>query len=288
MNIKMFFKRGIEYIFHGTPQIKVSAHIVSLAPTELLTGRCALITGGSSGIGFAIAQAFVKADAFVIIAGRDKLRLQASCDKLNAIHKNSAISIQMDMRSTNDIEIAFHHVLKIIGDKSLDILVNNAGVMGSFGISGTTEEMFDDVISTNLKGPFFLSSIVGGYMKDNNIGGNILNITSSSSLRPANSAYGLSKWGMRGFTEGLAKSLAPYGITVNALAPGPTATSMLNKDWKEGIQHPGLLGRHIMPEEIGNMAVVLVSDMGRSIIGDTIYMTGGCGLLTTDDIPCKF
>ena len=125
-------------------------------------------------------------------------------------------------------------------------------------------------------------------MKDNNIGGNILNITSSSSLRPANSAYGLSKWGMRGFTEGLAKSLAPYGITVNALAPGPTATSMLNKDWKEGIQHPGLLGRHIMPEEIGNMAVVLVSDMGRSIIGDTIYMTGGCGLLTTDDIPCKF
>lgn len=126
-------------------------------------------------------------------------------------------------------------------------------------------------------------------MKDHNIKGNILNISSSSGIRPAVSAYALSKWGIQGLTLGLAKSLAPYGIVVNSIAPGPTATPMLLGNDIQNINRPRLpSGRYAMPCEIANMAVMLVSEMGRTIVGDTIYMTGGAGLITFDDIDYTF
>lgn len=102
----------------------------------------------------------------------------------------------------------------------------NRGIIGGF-MNNTTEVEFSDVIGINLKATFFLSRIFGRYWKKNKIYANILNVASSSSLRPGDSAYSLSKWGVRGLTLGLAKSMAPYGITVNGMATGPTATKML-------------------------------------------------------------
>ena len=127
-------------------------------------------------------------------------------------------------------------------------------------------------------------------MIKNKIQGNILNIASASSMRPAISAYHISKWGIRGLTEGLARSLAPYGICVNAIAPGPTATPMLGKNEEDNdIGHPrNLLGRYATPEEIANMAVILVSDMSRTIIGDMIFMSGGGGIITNEDVDFNF
>lgn len=268
----------------------VTANIVTLAPNELLQGRCALITGGTSGIGFSIAEAFVKAGASVIITGRNKDKIQVACNELNT-HiggYKKAIGYVMDITKIEDMTNSFDKILQLSYPNKIDILVNNAGVMGHFGVANADEEMFQNVMDTNLKGPFFLSGIVGKYMRDNGIEGNILNICSSSSIRPANSAYGISKWGLRGFTLGLAKSLLPYGITVNGLAPGPTATPMILKEPKKGIGRQGLMERQIMPEEIANMAVMLVSGIGKTIIGDVIYMTTGCGVITYDDIPCEF
>lgn len=91
-------------------------------------------------------------------------------------------------------------------------------------------------------------------------------------------------------TKGLAKILSPYGITVNAIAPGPTATPMLMPNGiKDDISFPtNPLGRFIMPGEIANMAVFLVSNMGRSIIGDMVFMTGGSGVVTYDDVHYSF
>lgn len=141
------------------------------------------------------------------------------------------------------------------------------------------------MLDTNLKGTAFLSRTVARYMIENKIQGNILNIASSSSLRPAISAYTLSKWGIRGLTLGLAKALIPYGIVVNGIAPGPTATPMLLPDGGEDIGNDTLPGgRYAMPEEIANMAVVLVSGMGRTVVGDIVYMTGGAGLITFEDM----
>ena len=289
MGVKSAIKKSIIKILSQIPMKKhVTANIVTLAPNELLKGRCALITGGASGIGYSIAEAFVNAGAFVVITGRNKDKLNAACATLNIEGSQYAVGIPMDITKTNEIAASLDRILKIIPSRKIDILVNNAGVMGSFGVANADEGMFQTVMDTNLKGPFFLSGVVGKYMRDNGIKGNILNICSSSSIRPANSAYGISKWGLRGFTLGLAKSLLPYGITVNGLAPGPTATPMILKDPKKGIGRPGLMERQIMPEEIANMAVVLVSGIGKTIVGDVIYMTTGCGVITYDDIPCEF
>ena len=289
MGVKSKIKKSIIKILSQIPMKKhVTAKIVTLAPNELLKGRCALITGGGSGIGYSIAEAFVNAGAFVVITGRNKDKLQAACAVLNAEGSQNAVGVPLDITKTDEIATSFDRILKIIPSSKIDILVNNAGVMGSFGVAKADEQMFQTVMDTNLKGPFFLSGVVGKYMRDNGIKGNILNICSSSSIRPANSAYGISKWGLRGFTLGLAKSLLPYGITVNGLAPGPTATPMILKDPEKGIGRPGLMERQIMPEEIANMAVVLVSGIGKTIVGDVIYMTTGCGVITYDDIPCEF
>ncbi len=170
----------------------------------------------------------------------------------------------------------------------LSILVNNAGVQGAqFGFA--TEEEYDKVMDTNLKGVFFLSQLIGRYMVDNHIEGNILNIASSSSLRPAANAYTLSKIGIKEFTEGMAKSLIPYGIVVNGLAPGPTATPMLVKGENPNLYIPhNPLGRYALPEEIANMAVILTSGLGRTIVGSIVYMTGGGATLTYEDVKYPF
>ena len=94
----------------------------------------------------------------------------------------------------------------------------------------------------------------------------------------------VSKWGEVGLTLGLAKKLIPYGIVVNGIAPGPTATKMLNQNTENIIHSSSPAGRYSMPEEIANMAVFLVSDMGRMVVGDTVYMTGGSANLTIDDM----
>jgi len=187
------------------------------------------------------------------------------------------------------MEENFHTAKALFDENPINILVNNAGLVGG-ELRECTEEKYNAILDTNLKGTFFLSQLVGQYMKENHIKGHILNIGSSSSLRPATSAYTISKWGIYGFTKGLAKILAPYGITVNGIAPGPTATPMLMPDGiKDNLSFPtNPLGRFILPEEIANMAVFLVSEMGRSIIGDMVFMTGGSGVVTYDDVKYYF
>ena len=169
--------------------------------------------------------------------------------------------------------------------RPLDILVNNAGTMRGACLSRTTIEEFDATISANLRGAYFLSQAFARRLIADKRAGNILNVCSSSSLRPANSPYALSKWGMRGLTLGLAKSLLPHGIVVNGIAPGPTATPMLVADGDGNLAHPGVpAGRYATAEEVANMSVVLVSDLSHMVVGDIVYMTGGCGNLTFDDM----
>lgn len=289
MRTLQIIKRAFNYIIKGIPVKQVTAQITTLPPNQLLINRIALITGGTSGIGFQIAKAFLNSGASVCITGRELSKVNTTCDKLklySSLFKNRVYGIVLDNKDVPSYHIKIREVLEHFG--RIDILVNNAGILGG-EIATCSEETYDNILDTNLKGMFFLSKEIGRYMKDNEINGNILNIASSSSLRPAASAYTLTKWGTRGLTLGLAKTLAPYGITVNGIAPGPTATPMLGKKEGEDIAYTrNPLGRFTLPEEIANMAVFLVSDMGRSIVGDIIYMTGGSGLVTFDDVDYNF
>lgn len=287
MSIKQQIKKGIKLVFAKRP-VYTTANIVTLAPNEWLKGRNALVTGGTSGIGYAIAQAFLASSASVCITGRDATRLEKSreqLEKTNPGYKGHVHTCVLDNRAVSAFPDKLDGIIHDLG--KLDILVNNAGVLGG-NLSSATETDYDTVLDTNLKGVFFLSQAVGKYMKANGIKGNILNIASSSSLRPAASAYTLTKWGIRGLTLGLAKTLAPYGITVNGVAPGPTATPMLLKDTNNITLDRIPAGRYALPEEIANMAIFLVSDMGRMVIGDIVYMTGGAGLLTYEDMRYDF
>lgn len=288
MKIKSYIKKiigcNVQYVY---------TKIVTLAPNELLKGRTALITGGSSGIGCSIAEAMINAGASVIITGRNEKRLEIAINKLKPLLNGSQQLVYecMDNADIASMQQHWQNILsKIEENNHIDILVNNAGINSmTEGWGHSSEKEFDDILSTNLKGTYFLSDIVAHYMVANEIKGNILNIASSSSLRPGNSAYILSKWGIKSLTMGMAKALITHGIVVNGLAPGPTATPMLDKNSNGNILLPGNpLGRYAIPEEIANMAVVLTSNMSRTIVGDIIYMTGGAGVLSLDDINYSF
>ena len=287
MSVKSYLKRGLHFIVKGVPEIKVYPKIVTLPPSKLLEGRNAIVTGGTSGIGFEIAKAFVNAGAKVVITGRSKERVDKACVKIEAEthQKGHVYGLELDNKNVNTFQSKFNEIVKLFQDGGVDILVNNAGQRGGY-IAKATEDEYDEIMDTNVKGTFFLTQFVAWHMIDREIQGNILNISSASSIRPAISAYHMSKWAVRGLTMGLARSLAPHGIVVNAIAPGPTATPMLMKEENEGnVRHErNLLGRYALPQEIGNMAVILVSDMSRTIIGDTIYMSGGGGIITNEDV----
>lgn len=280
MKFSLVIKKVFKLLFDHRPITNIMVKIALLPPNELLNGRCALVTGGTSGIGYAIAKAYVNAGAVVIITGRSKERINAAIRRLKIECSEATVfGCVLNNTQVSTFEKTFDDILSE---------VKVAGVNYK-GMPDATEEEYDKVLDTNLKGVFFLSQMLGKYFVANNIKGNILNIASASCIRPADSAYTVSKWGIRGLTLGLAKTLAKYGITVNGIAPGPTATPMMIKDGQSNMWLERLpLGRYIMPEEIANMAVYLVSDMGRSIMGDMIYMTGGAGVLTYDDVKYSF
>lgn len=165
-------------------------------------------------------------------------------------------------------------------DNRIDILINSAGRIAHSDFFNMTESEFDDVMDTNIKGTYFMCQAVSNFMIKNKIKGHILNISSASALRPAWSPYHLSKWAVRGMTLGLAEQLLPFGIIVNAIAPGPVATPMLGRKEGDTIYHPSNpAGRYAVPSEIAELAAFMVSDMGNLIVGDTYYITGGGGTI---------
>lgn len=280
-------KNTIKSIIRLLQHRPITANITLISPDQTLTGKSVLITGGTSGIGKAIAETFYKAGAYVVITSRNDQKAKNIASEIDPQGKN-VIGMSMDNTDIGNLESRFSDIINTLPSKKLDILVNNAGLVGG-DIRTTTESEFDSIISTNLKSTFFLSKYCASHMIKNNIKGNIMNVASSSSLRPAVSAYTLSKWGIRGLTEGLAKMFAPHGITVNGVAPGPTATPMLGKSDYSDISHPDIpLRRYALPEEIAAMALFLCGPMGKTIIGDIIYMTGGAGIIEINDIDYTF
>lgn len=286
--LKTFIKRTVR--FFRPPRI-IKAEVGVIAPNTLLKDRTALITGGTSGIGYAIAKAFLQSGASVVVTGRNEEKAANAALSLQHYVKDGGrvIGLAMDNTKPKEFESKLDEINSLLGEnKHIDILVNNAGVQGAkFG--SANEEEYDLVMDTNLKGPFFLSQLIARRMVNEGIKGNILNICSASSLRPAGDAYTLSKVALKALTEGMAKTLVGKGIIVNGIAPGPTATPMLHRDAVGDISAPfNPLGRCALPEEIANMAVMLCSTLGRTIVGSVVYMTGGAGLLTKDDVKYQF
>ena len=246
---------------------------------HILEGKVALITGGSSGIGFAMAQKFLEEGAKVIIASSNEEKLLKSENELNQPDK--VRTLVLDVRDTNRIVSKIDEALNLFDEKRIDILVNSAGIPDANDFFHTTEEVYDRVMDTNMKGTYFVSQAVANHMIKNKIKGHILNLASASSKRPAWTPYQISKWGIRGFTLGLADTLIPYGIVVNAIAPGPTGTPFFGmKNGENNYMESQPAHRYAYPSEIAELAAFMVSDHGNLIVGDTYFISGGSGVTT--------
>ena len=280
MGIKKYIKRNL--MVHFQKQIPV---FVSVTENQRLSGRTALITGGTSGIGFAIAKSYLKSGCKVIVCGTDLDSLNQSAEKRgnHSTGGGNTDLLKLDISNIPEMEVGLTEYLENTKDR-IDILVNCAGTNSGDVFGSIREEDFDQVINTNLKGTLFVSQFMENYMTKKKIPGNILNIISTGAFRPANTAYRISKWGVRGLTIGMAKSLIPYGIVVNGIAPGPTATGMLqaSNDDLTRLENPA--GRMATAEEAAELAVHLVSQAGRLIVGEIVSVSGGAGTITFDDV----
>lgn len=270
MGIKRIIKRLIR--FNERKEIVTIQHPVN--ENSRFDGKVALISGGTGGIGLAIGTSLLESGCRVIFAGTNVKKLE----ELKLKFGSKASAIKMDYSKPESFNEVVEESVKIFG--KIDIFINSAGVhTENVGYWTMTPEEFDRVMDINLKGTFFACQAVSNYMKNNDIRGHILIISSSRGSEPAWSPYGISKWGVKGFTEGLAQTLLPYGIIVNTIAPGSTATSLLGV--REGDSIYSLEnGAHrlIMPDEVATLAKLLVSDAGRMIVGETVHISGGRGI----------
>lgn len=252
-------------------------HIVPIVQVKdkILTGRVALIIGGSGGIGFAIAKTYIASGCKVIIAGTNVEKLSMKAKELGV-----QAAIIVDMNDVDSFNGKIKEAASIYG--TIDTLVCCSGVhvkrQGSDYMNVTPAE-YDYIMDVNLKGTYFICQSFANYMIENNQRGNILLISSSRGAEPAWSPYGLSKASLDGLTKGLAQILTPYGVIVNSIAPGPTATAMQEDLIRGSIYtNENSLGRYTTPEEVAEIAKILVSEVGQSIIGDTIYISAGRGV----------
>lgn len=247
-------------------------HISQINYGEILKGKHVLITGGSSGIGLAIAKKCLNEGAEVVITGRSLNKLEAVKRELN----NQLLHIlQWDISDVAVVEDRLKDALALLNG-SLDILVNNAGVLiFEKEFPNITEQTWDITYATNSKGLFFLTQSVSKLWRANFAKGKIINISSTGGFLAANHPYRMTKWDVVGFTRSLGISLSPYGIIVNGIAPGRTATDMLNANFENIYDSKQPVRRFGLPEEMAELAVFLMSDAANYIVGQTIICDGG-------------
>lgn len=241
----------------------------------MLDQKVTIITGGTRGIGLEIARTFAKNGATVIIFGSR----EATVKKALADLKTEGIDTDgywPDLNNYNDIEST---IKKIIDQyHTINILVNNAGISAGKPIDETTPEEIDQILNLNVRAVLYTTKAVVPYMKQAK-NGTILNTSSMVSIygQPAGVAYPASKFAVNGITKSLSRELAPFGIRVNAVAPGITNTDMvanLPKETIEPLRKSIPLGRIGEPKDIANAFLFLASDMASYITGEILQVDG--------------
>lgn len=242
-----------------------------------LKNKVAIITGGSRGIGFAIAEKFLKEGAKVVITASSDANAQRAAERLKTLYPEATVQgISPDLTSLSSVREAVQGVIDRLG--GVDILVNNAGVSESTPLVNYTEQTFDKVMDLNVKGVFNATHAVVPHMSQKGAGV-ILNTSSMVSISGQSSgfAYPASKFAVNGMTISLARELGPKGIRVNAVAPGITETDMMKAVPKEVIE-PMIaripLGRLGQPEDIANAFAFLASDEASYITGVVLSVDG--------------
>ena len=256
--------------------------VTSFAALHDMTGKVAVVTGGSRGIGRAIVQTLAEAGADVVIASRKLDACEAAAEQVRASTGRHAMAIACHVGRWGDCDRLIAETLTQAG--RLDVLVNNAGMSPLYdSLDAVSEELFDKTLAVNLKGPFRLAVLAATHMAavkgDGEVGGgSIINIGTTASLTASvgELPYACAKAGLNALTVGLAEAFAPR-VRVNAILPGPFRTD-ISKGWAppEGAEVPFVpLGRMGDPAELAPLALHLASAASSYTTGAIIRVDGG-------------
>jgi NAD(P)-dependent dehydrogenase (short-subunit alcohol dehydrogenase family) len=240
-----------------------------------LQGKTALVTGATSGIGQAIAHALAREGTHVVVTGRDAQRGQTVVEAIRAAG-GSAAFVGADVTSKPAIDRLAREATEVFGP--IDILVNNAGIYPFGPTAQTDEATFDAVITTNVKGPFYLTAALAPQMAERG-SGKIINVTTMAAYVgiPEMALYGASKAALALLTKSWAAEFGPSGVNVNAISPGPTRT-LGTTEMGEGVDQLARTlpaGRPAEPWEIAEAAVYLASPQADFVHGITLHVDGG-------------
>lgn len=237
-----------------------------------LSGKVAIVTGASNGIGRAIAERFAESGAIVVVNhSKSPEKAQQVVIGIQA-RGGKALAFQVDMSSVSEARRLVRDTVAQFG--RLDILVNNAGKFMPKPLVETTEEDFDQVMSLNAKGPYFAMQEAAQVLKD---GGRIVNISTDGTHLsfPGATAYLGSKAALEQYTKGLAQELAPRAITVNTVSPGYTDTGMMTDHYRQIGIELSPLKRLGLPKDIADVVAFIVSEEARWLTGQNIHAGGG-------------
>ena len=263
MSIKSRLKHLVSFLLHGVPN-PVYANISYLSPNETLHGKKVLITGGGRGLGFSMAKKFVAEGAEVLIAGRNIKVLEESAKKLECKY------LQLDVSNPSEFDAFMDKAEELLG--GLNVLINNAGIsLHENTFFDVTPETFDKQVDTNLKGAFFLTQTFIRHIRNTDTKACVLFVSSETGDTMDFRPYGFTKAAINSMVQGLAYLFAKYGIRVNAVAPGITASDMTGLSTEGDISYRGnISGRVYMPEEVAEVAAFLISDAAGCVSGQII------------------
>jgi len=244
-----------------------------------LKGKSGIVTGGGSGIGKGIAKGLVEAGAELVIAGRNKKKLEETARELQGLG-GPVIPLRIDLSRIGDIKNLVDQTVKEFG--KIDFLFNNAGTVHRTPSEDYTEKEWDEVLNVNLKGVFFLSQAVAKVMIAQKRKGKIINTVSLMAVQGGKRipAYAASKGGLNQLTKSMANDWAKYNILVNAIGPGWVKTELTQALWEDKERNAETLGRIPLgrwadPQDLAGAAVFLASDASDYITGQTIFVDGG-------------
>lgn len=243
-----------------------------------LSGRSALITGGSKGIGRAIAELFGRAGADLFLCARNE---QPLVEAVEAIRRETGVRVEAitaDLANRDDLVCLAGEAVRRLG--KVDILVNNAGWNIPQAIDEIRDEDWNYLVELNLNSVMALTRTIVPGMKERRWG-RVIHISSIMGLAstPKRNAYSATKAALIGMCQASALDLGPFGVTVNCIAPGPVATEMpmsiLSQQQQDALAARTALGRWGTPEEIAGPALLLASEAGRYVTGTCLVVDGG-------------